>query len=291
MALSELKKTETDIKQYGVSSAPDKLRGTAAENKAVFDNLFRNSGMPKFNALIDALLDGTAAPEIGVQAVSGMQGVTTLQGALERFAEMLVDISQGSVADGSVSEIKLADGAVTARKLAEKAVTTEKLADGAVGTGQIAGLAVTAALLAAGAVITEKLSDKAVTTAKLADLCITADKIGAAAVTAAKIAPGAVTRAKLAEDVTAAALGGTPASVAKTVTLPAGESWVENAQTVNVEGVTADNNIIVTPADAVSRDYWNDAGVFCTEQGEGTLTFSCNETPEGEITANVLIVG
>ena len=207
MALSDLKKTETDIKQYGVGSAPDKLRGTAAENKAVFDNLFRNSGMPKFNALIDALLDGTAAPEIGIQAVSGMQGVTTLQGALERFAEMLVDISQGSVADGSVSEIKLADGAVTARKLAGKAVTTEKMADGAVGTGQIAEMAVTAALLAAGAVITEKLSDKAVTTAKLADLCITAAKIDAAAVTAAKIAPGAVTLAKLGSDVTAAALG------------------------------------------------------------------------------------
>lgn len=107
----------------------------------------------------------------------------------------------------------------------------------------------------------------------------------------APIAEKEITRAMLADDVTAAALGGTPASVAKTVKLPAGESWVENAQTVNVEGVTADNNIIVTPADAVSRDYWNDAGVFCTEQGEGTLTFSCTETPEGEITANVLIVG
>ena len=178
MALSDLKQTEQDIQTYGVQSAPDKLSGSPKENKAVFDRLFAGAGMVKHNGLIDAILDGTAAEEMGVQPISGMPGISKLQDALEKFMAILQDMSQGAVADGSITTAKLADGAVTAEK--------------------IAGLAVTA----------EKIADKAVETGKLGDLAVTAAKIAGEAVTEAKIKAKAVTKAKLADDVTAAALGG-----------------------------------------------------------------------------------
>lgn len=208
MALSELKQTEQDIQTYGVQSAPDKLSGSPKENKAVFDRLFAGAGMVKHNGLIDAILDGTAAEEMGVKPISGMPGIEKLQDALEKFMAILQDMSQGAVADGSITTEKLAEGAVTEEKIAglavtaaaiaALAVTTEKLADRAVTTEKIADLAVTAA----------KIADKAVETGKLGDLAVTAAKLAGEAVTEAKIKAKAVTKAKLAEDVTAAALGG-----------------------------------------------------------------------------------
>ncbi len=53
--LSDLKITGEDIAQNGVVSAPDRLTGTAAENKTVFDRLIRESVKGKHNALVTAL--------------------------------------------------------------------------------------------------------------------------------------------------------------------------------------------------------------------------------------------
>lgn len=78
-------------------------------------------------------------------------------------------------------------------------------------------------------------------------------------------------------------------SIATTATLSS-SSWSSNAQTVNVTGVTASNNVIVTYAPA-SRDAWLAADVYCSAQGAGTLTFTCSTTPTTNITANVLILG
>lgn len=67
MALTDYKITGGEISTYGVVSAPDKLQGTAQENKAVFDKLIRESVAGDFNGLIDALVemlngDGTENP-------------------------------------------------------------------------------------------------------------------------------------------------------------------------------------------------------------------------------------
>lgn len=78
-------------------------------------------------------------------------------------------------------------------------------------------------------------------------------------------------------------------SVGKSATLTVA-GWSSNIQTVSVAGMTASVNIIVTAAPD-SYIAYADAGVHCTAQGAGTLTFTCEETPTEALTANVLILG
>ena len=91
------------------------------------------------------------------------------------------------------------------------------------------------------------------------------------AVTAEKIAAGAVSR-----------------SVA--VVLP-DESWADNAQTVNVAAVTADNTVIVSPAPAAGNyAAYTENAIRCTAQGAGTLTFECESAPSIDVTVNVTVI-
>ena len=76
---------------------------------------------------------------------------------------------------------------------------------------------------------------------------------------------------------------------AKTATLTAA-GWSSNAQTVAVEGVTASNTILVAPA-SDSQEVWGKAGIFCTAQSAGTLTFTCKSVPTAAVTANIVILG
>ena len=66
-------------------------------------------------------------------------------------------------------------------------------------------------------------------------------------------------------------------------------NWSSNTQTINVTGVTASNNVIISPA-PVSQAAYTTAGVLCTAQGAGTLTFTCTSTPASDLTVNVLII-
>ena len=104
-------------------------------------------------------------------------------------------------------------------------------------------------------------------------------ELGAGAVKTGNIANGAVTKAKLADDAK---------SKGAAVTLAA-SGWADNAQTVAVVGVTADNNVVVGPAPE-SREAWNDAEIYCSAQGNGTLTFTCGSAPAEAVTANVVIL-
>jgi hypothetical protein len=80
--------------------------------------------------------------------------------------------------------------------------------------------------------------------------------------------------------------GGGSTSATATLTV---NDWSNNSQTVNVTGVTANNNVIVAPAPASQADYTT-AGIICTAQGAGTLTFTCQSVPSSAITVNVLII-
>lgn len=82
--------------------------------------------------------------------------------------------------------------------------------------------------------------------------------------------------------------GGGGGATSTTGTLVAA-SWSSNSQTINVTGVTASNNVIVAPAPASQADYTS-AGIICTAQGAGTLTFTCTSTPASDLTVNVLIM-
>ena len=66
--------------------------------------------------------------------------------------------------------------------------------------------------------------------------------------------------------------------------------WSSNTQTVNVTGVTATNTVFVSPAPASAADFAA-AGIVCTAQGSGTLTFTCDTVPSNAITVNVVIFG
>lgn len=63
--------------------------------------------------------------------------------------------------------------------------------------------------------------------------------------------------------------------------------WSSNMQTVNVTGVTSSNSVIVSAAPSSISDY-SSAGVYCSAQGSGTLTFTCSSTPTSEITVNAM---
>lgn len=80
-------------------------------------------------------------------------------------------------------------------------------------------------------------------------------------------------------------------SVGVSVTLTA-SGWNANAktQTVSVAGVTATANCIITAAPDSYMAYAK-AGVRCTAQGAGTLTFACETVPTADVAANVLIIG
>ena len=80
-------------------------------------------------------------------------------------------------------------------------------------------------------------------------------------------------------------------SVGVSVTLRA-SGWNANAktQTVSVSGVTATANCIITAAPDSYMAY-AEAGVRCTAQGAGTLTFACETVPTADVAANVLILG
>ena len=80
-------------------------------------------------------------------------------------------------------------------------------------------------------------------------------------------------------------------STGVSVTLPA-SGWDSDAktQTVSVSGVTATANCIITAAPD-SYIAYAEAGVRCTAQGAGTLTFACETVPTADVVANVLILG
>ena len=58
MSIQEQKITEAAVAESGVQSQPDKLTGTAAQNKKVFDNLVTAVVRNRFNALLENDSDG-----------------------------------------------------------------------------------------------------------------------------------------------------------------------------------------------------------------------------------------
>lgn len=73
-----------------------------------------------------------------------------------------------------------------------------------------------------------------------------------------------------------------------TVTLPT-SGWSANAQTASVADVAADSIVVVAPAPA-SRKAYMEADVYCSAQGNGVLTFRCEDVPSAALTVNVQII-
>ena len=107
MSIQEQKITEAAIAANGVQSRPDKLTGTAAQNKKVFDALVTAVVREKFNALLDELTGTTAATQLGITTIPGFSA-GNVQTALEQIVQAMQDVTQGSVTDGSITLAKLA---------------------------------------------------------------------------------------------------------------------------------------------------------------------------------------
>lgn len=83
-------------------------------------------------------------------------------------------------------------------------------------------------------------------------------------------------------------IGATSMSVPTAPTLAVAD-WSSNTQSVTVNGVTASNTVIVSPAPASAVEYAA-CGILCTTQGTDSLTFSCQTTPTNNLTVNVVIL-
>lgn len=118
----------------------------AEQLKESFDGGAENL-VAALNRLIDALNNPTAAENLGFNRTTGVPEAN-VQAAIENVQSQLQGISQGAVADGSITTDKLDDDAVTTIKIGDSAVTTDKLDDDAVTTDKILDGAVTAEKLA-----------------------------------------------------------------------------------------------------------------------------------------------
>ena len=75
-----------------------------------------------------------------------------------------------------------------------------------------------------------------------------------------------------------------------TATLPvSGWSSSNKSQTINVAVVTTTDDIVVTYAPS-SHDAYVNAGIYCSAQGNGTLTFKCNKIPTSNVTVNIMLL-
>lgn len=72
-----------------------------------------------------------------------------------------------------------------------------------------------------------------------------------------------------------------------TATLTA-SGWVENEQTISVSNATADCTLFVG-ADVGSEQEYATCEVWCSGQGDGTLTFSCTYVPDEDLAINIAI--
>lgn len=192
MSIQEQKITQEAIAANGVQSQADKLTGTAAQNKKVFDALVTAVVREKFNALLDELTGSGCAAQLGVATIPGFSA-SDIQTALEQLAQAMQDVTQGSVSNGSITLVKLA-AEVTAVALGGAAAEhTHAAADVVSGTLELSRLPVLGAdKLGAGSVETEKLAAAAVTAEKLAALAVLSTHISTGAVTAQKLAADAV---------------------------------------------------------------------------------------------------
>lgn len=77
-------------------------------------------------------------------------------------------------------------------------------------------------------------------------------------------------------------------SVNTTVTLAVAD-WSSNTQTVSVTGMTADGVVMVSPTPA-NQSAYTDAGILCTAQAAGSLTFTCDTVPSADITVTVVML-
>lgn len=103
-----------------------------------------------------------------------------------------------------------------------------------------------------------------------------------------QLADGSVTMEKLSPDVATLISGAQPKHITTICNLIV-SGWSNLTQTVSVDGVTANNTVIAVPAPETFTAY-GQAGVYCSAQANGSLTFKCKTVPAESVSANILIL-
>ena len=116
--LTDKRVTEAQMNENGVCAAPDRLTGTAAENKAVFDRLIREIVASCLNPVIDELASTAGAAAVGA-AVGSMAGdnVQTLLSALkvlvdDRYTKAEANTLLGTNTNTLLANVTLDDAGV-----------------------------------------------------------------------------------------------------------------------------------------------------------------------------------
>lgn len=264
-----------------ISALPDRPNDatgmTAAALKAAFDAAGLAVQTYINTVLLPSLEGPGAAGNIGIETITGLTAATVQQ-ALAALKEAIDNTAAGSIPDGSLETAKYADLSVTTAKLSELAVTTAKLA----------ALAVTEAKLAANAVTTAKIKDSNVTEAKIAGGAVTANKLGQGAVTESKIAGNSVGTEKVKDGaitlVKTSGIQGTIHEASGTLTAA---GWNSKAQSLTVTGMASTSKFVAAPADAASWAAAQEATLYPPTAGDGSLAFTCEDTPTTDIVVTI----
>ena len=240
------------------------------------------------------LANEMAANNVTFAPTVGAITATDVQAAIEAVHQEVLDITQGSVADGSITTAKLdsTEGAeaVTTATIRNGAVTADKIANGSITSAKLASGAVDASVLAPGSVTHDLMAINSIGTNELMANCVTETKLGNEAVITAAIKNGAVTTDKVANGaVTYAKTSGVQQKHSTTTTTLAYGSGVKTWTKTGITEVTANNTVICTPAPE-SFAQWVDNRVRCTGQANGSLTFLADTAPSANITVNILVL-
>lgn len=114
MKYENLKIQPSEISANGVVSAPDRLSGTAAENKAVFDRLIKNVVAEKFNSFVEqvmAEIESIEVPPKGEPGYSPVKGVDYW--TEEEQAEIKEELEQ-ALTPPALTGFSVSEGADTA---------------------------------------------------------------------------------------------------------------------------------------------------------------------------------
>lgn len=286
-----------------LDTEPNDVGGLSAEElKAKFDEAGNAIKTYINETLLPAMEGENGAENIGITGISQISTATNVQDALILICQLINDISQGAVPDGSINTLKIADAAITASKMALNTIGSGNIIDGAVITAKLADLCITTAKLAAKCVTSSKIADGAVGTTQMADGAVVNSKLGANAVQSNNIYEKAVNNSKLADDcVTNDKLADNAVSNLYTATIPhAAASWTSAGDvyytTVSVSGLrVTDNPIIDVLADAENPNMMQaieDWGlcIVAVSNTANTLSLMFSDIPSVDIPIKILCI-
>lgn len=92
---------------------------------------------------------------------------------------------------------------------------------------------------------------------------------------------------KINENTETMLVGALPTSIVLTIPV---SSWSGKTATIDVSGMNATKTVLCSPADT-TKEIYSTAGVRLTGQNTGTLTFTCETVPSGEVSVNIVHMG